>query len=164
MALATAIISAIATLGSAAIGANSGTKSKTTTGVAAAGGQDTPAANVFTQNVPTKATPPQKPVQAPGPDVGTVLAAAADPNKAPTSKPIPTKDEGGLKDVLKSLPGALADVAPLLALFQPGQAQNHYGIIGGQGGPQGQLVQGMNLPKRPTIGELLQALPRARYG
>lgn len=74
----------------------------------------------------------------------------------------PKKKEPGIGDVLSQAPEALAAIAPLL-MNQPQRPQAL--VIGAQGGGQGgSMVPGFNLPKRTTIGELLNSLPRPRYG
>jgi hypothetical protein len=112
-----------------------------------------PAASVF-GNLPLpekKATPGA--VQAPAlPDIGGIIA-----NAAPAEDKKKTKGQ----EVLAAVPQALATIAPLL--FPDQQTSTH--VVGAQGGGRGgELVQGLNLPRRMTISELLAALPRPRYG
>lgn len=159
---------AVAAIGGVAAAKNMPGAPAASTPIAAAGsGGQSAAQNVFAQNVPQKAIAAPTPVAPPASDVGTILASAtskagSEPNKAPTTDAPANAPPSKAGDVLKALPAALADVAPLLALFQPNSGKQ-LGIIGAQGGPQGQVVPGFNLPGRPTIGELLNSIPRARY-
>lgn len=151
------------------------------TAAPAQGGGNTSAANVFTQNVPDTTQGPPKPVevnQFSSPGIGAALASAPaapgattmyDPNAGP-AKPMPGTAGGttGMdwSKVLAQAPEALAMIAPLLSQ-QPQRKSTS--VLGAQGGGAGgSVVPGFGLPtqgmRRPTIGELLQSLPRAKYG
>lgn len=98
---------------------------------------------------------------------GTVLKPQ-DPGMSPTTEAAPASPAAGKKpsisDILGSVPEALAAAAPLLGLGQD-QRQPSTHVVGAQGGGSGgQVVQGLQLPRRTSLAELLAALPRPRYG
>lgn len=123
--------------------------------------------NPFLANLAQSLLAPQQPV-----GTGTVLAPGMPPNMPPLPNPIPAptpaptpvqEKKPSIADILGSVPEALAAAAPLLGLDRPQAPQTH--VVGAQGGGSGgQMVQGLNLPRRTSIAELLASLPRPRYG
>lgn len=101
------------------------------------------------------------------PNLPTGTPSAATP---PTTKSSPTNQQGEQKaadrmseigDILQSIPEALAIAAPLLGLTGGEERK----IIPGQGGGSGMNPYASAfgpLPKPPSLGELIAALPRMR--
>lgn len=84
--------------------------------------------------------------------------AAANP-----SQPQPEqKEQGKFQQMLTQLPGADSPIWALLGLTDSQDSRQSPAPIAG--GPQGQLVQGFNMPQRQGIGSILASIPRANYG
>lgn len=169
--------------GASVYSANKNGKKVTTQTAPVTGGQASPAESVFAvntphqqTNIPAAATMQQDPFLANllGPllgnsqqpvGTGTVLKAQ-DPSAPPAPAPAPTpaqQKKPTIADILGAVPEALAAAAPLLGLDRPQAPQTH--VVGAQGGGSGgQLVQGLNLPRRTSVAEILASLPRPRYG
>ena len=189
-----ALIQAAAMAGTAAYTANNTPKMPGKTDVVPAqGGGTSKAENVFSINTPQKAgaTPapvapppndpmisqllaigPPKPGESTGPQGAPAkladLSYTPGPNGDPYSAgpPAPAGAGQGVNwsDTLKAVPGALATIAPLLAMAQQ-QRGGYSHVVGAQGGGAGgNMVQGLNLPRRQSMAEILANLPRPRYG
>ncbi len=148
-----------------------------------AGQTKAPAQSVFGTNVPDRQsapiTDPTVKQFTPASLIGSLLqpsAATADKDlgaaaNAQVGNPIGsngpiTGKPGGMdwKTVMQGIPEAMAVIGPMLM-----DRQQRPTVLPAQGGGQGgSVVPGFGLPtqgmRRPTIGELLNALPRPRYG
>lgn len=178
-----AIAQIVAAVGSAYVASENAPKPGGTTQAVGAQGGKAPstAESVFAVSTPKKAaaapqaaTPDANPFVAGllGPllagqsqpvGTGTVLrdpVASAAP--APPAQPTPVQ-KPGLDSILGSLPEAIAAAGPLLANMgqDPRGSTQAIGAQGGGGG--GNMVQGLNLPQRQTIAQILASLPRPRY-
>jgi hypothetical protein len=89
---------------------------------------------------------------------------------APVQQPEPVQIQGAaakrmpeysVGDVLGGISSGMAAAAPLLgSLFAPNNQDKR--MIPVSGGPQGQMVQGLNLPQRVSLGEILSLIPQVR--
>lgn len=160
-----AIAAALSALASAK-GAFDPPENKSTTPVPAQGGGGGPAQDVFQSGVPNKQTKaPGKVGFEPTPiDIGAIINSVPQPT-------LKTKDIGTggatVGEVLAATPDALQALSAILSLGQKPQ-RDRPTVIGAQGGGAGgQIVPGFGLPPAPqrrSIGDLLNSLPRARYG
>lgn len=175
-----AIVAALITAaGTSYAAANSKVKSSSQQPGQAAGGMTSPAQSVFSQGYSAAkpgADKTPKPIEMPQIDsMAAYLSTLGDaPLKDPgmsavhsdanaTQKAIaklPLAQKTSIGELLSAIPGAMAAAGPLLGL----DSQRERRVVVGSptGGPQGQMVQGFNLPSTPrmSLGQLLASLPK----
>jgi hypothetical protein len=160
-------------------------KSKTQTPVAPSGGGGQQAQDVFGQGIPSlgsmmvSANQGQSPKAPAAPtmpqglmgDPAALKQQLASNNQATLAElsknaPMPGMPAAGpdIAGLLAAAPEAIAAMAPLLGLLQGDKRRTTQAIGAQGGGGGGQMVAGLNLPQHATITQLLQALPRPRYG
>lgn len=172
-----AIYTLLAALGSALITSGKDEVNQQIPGQAQGSSPGSSAQSIFSQQQPTPKAQPLGPID-PGQNdqLATTLALLGDAPKAPTqpSNPSsatptsPTAPTGNpatpaaakqpsVGEILAASSQALGQLAPLF--FNQGNKKTI--VTGGAaGGPQGQVVQGFQLPQRQTLGQILAGLPR----
>lgn len=133
-----------------------GSKQTIQTAAPAAGGQANPG-SAF--QLPRKMEMPQA-------NLEKELDALAEMIATATAQAAPSQPQGQQKgkfqDLLTQLPPANSPIWALLGLGAEEEKRSQPAPIAG--GPQGQLVQGFNMPQRQGIGSILASIPRANYG
>ncbi len=173
--IAAALISAA---GTAYASANSKVKSNTQQTGQAAGGQTSPAQSVFTSGYQKPSQQAQlKPIENPQLDtMAAYLSTLGDPplrdpgmsavtaDANATAAKIPNMPIGPPKtsigEILAATPAAMNAASALLGLDANREKRT---VVGSPtGGPQGQMVQGFQLPSTPrmSLGQLLASLPK----